>query len=294
MITKVNPKFLMGKVMPDDTFFRVNQKSEMPYHDRVLKYGCGLYFVFKTESTNIKIRYKCHFADHPVRFSKKHMVECSVMGYDKTLGEWYYMNTLNGFKPTNGKSDTVFEVDFAVTRQFDKYQVCLPENGISYDYEIESDKPIEYEYTNNSIILVGSSVAQFCNDCNHMNLCAYMYRQYGLNVATVGISSCHTFQNLVLMNFLKQQKDKMFLVVDVEHVNYSEYDKFGDFIKTMEFLVIDNLVTRTCKLLKKVHPEIISFQPPGNWMYDEKHMNDHGVVEYAKLAYDKYNEFKKK
>lgn len=44
MITKVNPKFLMGKVMPDDTFFRVNQKSEMPYHDRVLKYGCGLYY----------------------------------------------------------------------------------------------------------------------------------------------------------------------------------------------------------------------------------------------------------
>ena len=58
MITKVNPKFLMGKVMPDDTFFRVNQKSEMPYHDRVLKYGCGLYFVFKTESTNTRNTYK--------------------------------------------------------------------------------------------------------------------------------------------------------------------------------------------------------------------------------------------
>lgn len=285
IVTKVDPKYLMGKAKSDGTFYRINQKSENPHHDKILRFGCGLYFVFKTESKSFNIKYKCHFSDNlqnHIRFTKKNFVECSVMGFDQKSNEWYYLNTLNAFGPLDGKSDGMFYTELKICQNYDKYQVCLPENGVSYDFIIESEKPIEFEYKKNEVILIGSSIAQFCNDCNQMNLCAYMYRTYGVNVATLGISNYHTFHNKKIIEFLKTQSDKKLIVVDLEHVHYDEYTYAKNNLNKLNFIVIDSIVTNTCKQLKKVNSEIKSFQPPGSWMYDARHLNDYGIVEYSK------------
>jgi hypothetical protein len=120
-----------------------------------------------------------------------------------------------------------------------------------------------------------------------MGLSQYMYRQYGVNVATLGVSGHHSYHHLPMMRELssQQNEDKTIVTMDLEHVHYGEYDVVKDILAkpNFKFLVVDSVLTKTCRELSQKHKEIKSFVPPAEWMCDCRHLNDYGVVEYSKM-----------
>ena len=54
-----------------------------------------------------------------------------------------------------------------------------------------------------------------------MGIPPYMYRKYGISVASIGISKYHTFHNMNLMKEISSDKysDTKFVVMDLEHVS---------------------------------------------------------------------------
>ena len=287
---KFNPCMLMGRISQQNNFYRYYGVSDNPHADKNIRYDSGVFFVFRTKSNSIQLKYKCHFHSNYIRSSKKNKVECTVLGFNQKNNRWDYLNELNGFYPYECNSDTDWITTSIVdlsNRKFDKFQVCLPQEGIITDLIILSDEPVEFAHKRPQIVLIRSSIACTSNDCSHMRIPPYMYRKYGMSVASIGISKYHTFHNMNLMKEISSDKysDMTFVVMDLEHVSNDQYKSVRQILnkQNFKFAVIDSAHTNTCRRLSSIYPEINSFIPPCDWLCDCRHLNDYGVVEYSKL-----------
>lgn len=67
MWTKLDPKYMMGSLNypGKDNYYRVDLPQDVtknPKHKTVLQYGSGCFFVIKTTTSFLRIKYKIHYS----------------------------------------------------------------------------------------------------------------------------------------------------------------------------------------------------------------------------------------
>lgn len=93
------------------------------------------------------------------------------------------------------------------------------------ELSLEAKEPIEFEDPPPcDLIFIGSSVAQDNYSSNHMNICPYLYRKYGVNCTTLAVSGYHTFLCDELLDVLSKTNIPCILM-DVLHINKDVYAK---------------------------------------------------------------------
>lgn len=163
------------------------------------------------------------------------------------------------------------------------FQVCFPTASTMLNISISSDDDIEFvKPPKCKFVFIGSSVSQDNYSSNHMNICPYMFRKFGVNVGTLAISGYHTFQYKELMEYLAKCNVKCVLM-DVLHIVDDEYVKGKKMLgKNMEQFIVCDRRTKPLTLTEKYVPKEDVFVSSGDCMWDSVHLNDFGTVEFAK------------
>ena len=252
---------------------------------KILNYAPGLFSVFRTSSPKIGIRYKVHYnTTGTYVVPNKSKIEPIVLGLDSS-GVWKMLNYIHVFEHdniTNQFSDK--ELQFTVDGNgYEMFQLSFPTSSTVLSISILSDSLVEFVKPNKcDFVFLGSSVAQDNYATNHMNICPYMYRKYGVNCATLGVSSYHslTFDELVKM---LSQIDTPCIMMDILHICAERYGVQRKKIKKLfEFPLFygrKDEVKILDEFLGGDRNRILSLS--GDCMWDSVHINDIGTVEYC-------------
>lgn len=291
MITQVPTNVLMGKAINDNSYLRYVLNSDNAHHNKILEYDAGVFFCFKTKAKNIKLNYTCYYAANRFADSMPKWIgwQCNILG--KTYNNWFYLNEemLNTkILPVTENNMHNISISAKLKNTYEEYQVCFPVRGKIYNIEIDSDEPIEFVYKNNSVIFLGSSISCDFNTSSHMNLSCYLYRKYGINAATLGISQYHTLLNNKLISELDNLKNKTFIMMDLEHVSLDDYKKQEQFARKCKYLVIDSIQFNFAKNIKKYNPDIELINLHCEHLNDGRHLNDFGTAYYAAILKNKH------
>lgn len=163
---------------------------------KILQYTPGLFCLFKTKTDKLTVRYKVHFSSTHYVLPIKSKVEPVILGLDKQ-GMWRMLNYIHVFDTKlEGKiqpdSDLKFSVD--VDGDYEMFQMCFPTAARMLKLNIESGGNLEFIKPKPiRFVFIGSSVSQDNYSSNHMNICPYVFRKYGINIGTLGVSGYHTF-----------------------------------------------------------------------------------------------------
>ena len=288
MWTKVKPEYLMGRIIDDTTTYHrlVLLYSDADYSARA-KYDCGVYFVFSCKTSKLNIKTKVHYK--PTTDNRKVAGEIQVLGKIENDDYWELLNITYRYPKALADKETI--LSFILPHRYSEFQVCLPAQGRIDDVlDIETDtEPIFYKLPLKAVFL-GSSVAQDNNSSSHMNLCCYLYRKLGINVATVGISHHNTITcPEVLEKLLLLPQETKFIVMDLINLTAEDLDNFRQLFtdRHLHFLVVNcrckyevvNLLTNNKDI------EVIDINADGH--YDRIHLNDYGTVLYCEALQNK-------
>lgn len=283
MWTKVFPKYLMGRIPEETSYHRLPLDCENKHYEAVLRYDCGVFFVFKCKTSHIRIKTKIHFTwpTKSARSNRKIMSEIQLLG--KLNGSWELLNkvTHNGWPEPDKCVVTDYDL-FGL--DYEEFQICLPAQGRIDEYLwIETDTCPEFKALNLTAVFLGSSVAQDNNDLSQSNLCCYLYRKLGINTATLGISTYHSFQCPELLTKLKAlPADTKIIVMDLYHVKPEELIKFKkEFTKNVYYVIINSICRQDVIDFIKNNKWLDVVHIDGNGRFDEVHLNAYGTTVYA-------------
>ena len=150
------------------------------------------------------------------------------------------------------------------------------------DLSLETTDPVEFdEPPPCDLVFIGSSVAQDNYSSNHMNICPYLYRKFGINSATLAVSGYHTFTCPELMDYLSKL-DVPCVLMDVLHMKSDDYAKQAGRIKHLTPYIIYKSRTNVNETIRNNHlgmKDLVIL--PGDCMWDSVHINDYGTVFYC-------------
>lgn len=134
-----------------------------------------------------------------------------------------------------------------------------------------------------SIVFMGSSIAQDNYATNHMNICPYMYRKYGISCATLGISAHHTFFYDEVVQFIRDSEVRPVLM-DIAHCDEKKYLWGKDMIGGVTELIPypPTKYPQERQIMEKHCKEDSIIRLSADCMWDNSHLNDLGTVEYCK------------
>ena len=294
MKIKLNPTKLFGSLISDnkDNYYRIDIKSETknPKHKHVLQYATGCFFVVKTKTKNLKIKYTVHYRRTAQEyFPLKWGAE--VIVFAKINDEWEILNHWQDTIKNAGELKVSYD-DMAVEQEYELtfdlarvnaelFQICLPSQGKILDIEVESDTNIEQLYKPASLIIAGSSIAAGSACSSSHNLSAMAYRRYGINIINCGISGDHTFNCRELMAELKQQKLKI-LVMDLLHISEKTFLKYNKNKKFIYYIITPVAVQyERFDIMPYIQKENIA-NVSGEGHEDITHLNSAGTLYYLK------------
>lgn len=278
---------VMGRIENSNNYNRLNITLPNKHAEAVLRYNCGLFVVFKSKSSILKVRYTVYTYPSTFNVSQKIKNEVELMGKGKDGWE-----LLNEVTPLGNPIDIIndgrgkdrnFEITFKMHEEYEEFQLCFPALGRIQKIEIESDDKIEYVVKPLKYIFLGSSVAQDSNDTTHGNLCCYLYRKFGINTATVGISGHNTINFKEMIEKLKSYNSNQLIFMDNIQSNNDEYLYAYNNLHFIP-IVINNKSNRLqYNILKKSFPEIVEAYISGDGRFDEVHLNALGTKEYVDI-----------
>lgn len=284
MINNIPYDVVMGRIESANNYNRLNINLPNKHAEAVLRYNCGLFVVFKTKTTKLNVKYTVYTYPSTFNVSQKIKNEVEVMGYIKN--RWELLNRVTPLdNPEDIKNDgkghnREFEIDFDIHESYEKYQLCFPALGRIQKISIETDENVEYITEPIKYIFLGSSVAQDSNDTSHGNLCCYLYRRFGINTATVGISGHNTINFKEMIDRLSKFDSNKLIFMDNIQSSIDEYEYAFDRLKFTP-IVVNNYSKRLQYIeLKRKHPEIIEAYISGDGRFDEVHFNALGTKEY--------------
>lgn len=276
---------VMGRIETANNYNRLNIELYDKHAQGVLRYNCGLFVVFKSKSKKIKVKYTVYAYSSTFNITQKLKNEVELLG--KCNGEWELLNEITPFgNPVDvvkdGKGhDRIFELTYNVENPYDEYQLCFPSLGRIQRIIIESSDRVEYIKKPLKYIFMGSSVAQVSNDTSHGNICCYLYRHYGINTATVGISGHNTLNFKEMIDRLKSFKSNQLILMDNVRTSLEEYEYAYDQLHFISMVV--DVKREPFIELKKSHPEICVAHITGDGRFDISHLNDLGTKEYVDM-----------
>lgn len=292
MVTRLDPKYLMGRVRDFNNYDRFNLPTKTnPHHSAILKFDCGVFFAFKCNTKTLKISYKPHFGKVNFIISKKLQAEMICMG--KCKNEWRVLNIPHQFlKYEDFEKDQEIRLDIHLKGiHYDEFQVCLPACGRVNDVFIETDEEIQFIKKPNNVIFLGSSVAQDCNVASHTNYCCMAYRKYGINIATLAISSYNSLLCPELMKYLTLPffKNKTIVLMDNIHTTVKDFENMKKILPNTKICMVGNDTRDEVKELLKSHPEISNdiIRLDGNCRNDDVHLNPIGSELYLNKLREK-------
>lgn len=289
MWTKVFPEYLMGRISEKTSYHRLPLNCENKHYEAILRYDCGVFFVFKCKTSHIKIKTKIHFTwpTKSARSNKKIMSEIQVLG--KLDGKWELLNkvTHSGWPEPDKCVVTDYDL-FGL--DYGEFQICLPAQGRVDEYLwIETDEEPTFKILDLKAVFLGSSVSQDNNDLTQSNLCCYLYRKLGINTATLGISTYHSFHCPELLEQLKSLvPNTKIIVMDLYHVKREELLKFKDeFKQNVYYLIINSICRQDVINLINEFKWLDVIHIDGNGRFDEVHLNAYGTTIYANALIEK-------
>lgn len=274
MWSKVFPKYLMGRIPRDSKdYYRLQLECEDKHVEQVLKYDCGVYFVFSCKTSKLSIKSKIHF-------NYKALITCEFQILGKLNGTWELLNVVTHHPKAISDDCVVFSYNL-FGHEYEEFQVCFPAQGRVEDYLwIETDNEPIFKTLPLSVLLLGSSVAQDSNDTSHGNICCYAYRNYNINIATVGISWKSSLTCKELLSKLKTLDAKI-VVMDLYHVDDDSFINFTKEFPNAYYPIINSIcredVIHLCDKFKDVL-DVVHID--GNCRYDEVHLNNCGSQFY--------------
>ncbi len=283
MWTKVFPKYLMGRIPEETSYHRLPLDCENKHYEAVLRYDCGVFFVFSCKTKKLRIKTKVHFKWPTVsaRTNKKISSEIQLLG--KLNGRWELLNKVTHKGWPEPDKCVVTEYDL-FNLDYEEFQVCLPAQGRIDEYLwIETDEIPVFKTLDLTAVFLGSSVSQDNNDMTQSNICCYIYRTLGINTATVGISTYHSFHCPELLAKLKTLNPKTKLIVmDLYHATPEQLIAFKKQFTTNTYYLIINSICRqdVIQLLNKFK-WLDSIHIDGNGRFDEVHLNAYGTTVYV-------------
>ena len=284
---KVPTSCLFGRL--DNTlpnYHRVDLKcpKEREHMQKIMQYSPGVFCVFKTTARMITLKYKTHFSSDTYALPLKSKVEPVVLGLD-CFGVWNVLNYIRVFEKDVEKkitTDTTLQFQVKNDQEFELFQLCFPTMSTMMELTLVAKEPIEFVNPPEcKLVFVGSSVAQDNYSSNHMNICPYLYRKYGVNCTTLAVSGYHTFICDELLDVLSKQ-DKTCVLMDVLHIDKDIYAKAKTkFKKLVPFVIYKdrpnvNDIIRANRLGKR---DLVVL--PGDCMWDSVHINDYGTAFYC-------------
>ena len=273
MWTKVFPKYLMGRVNDNLNYYRFNVDCKDKHDEQVLKYDCGVYFVFSSKTKTLSIKTKLHF-------NYKALITCEFQILGKLNGEWELLNSVTHNPKAISDECVVFSYDL-FGYDYEEFQVCFPAQGRVEDYLwIETDNEPTFKTLPLTAILLGSSVAQDSNDTSHGNICCYAYRKLNINIATLGISWTSSLTCRELLDKLKNIDTKI-IVMDLYHVDEESFKQFVKEFPNAYYPIINSICRQDVMYLCKKFPNVIDeIHIDGNCRYDQVHLNNCGSQKY--------------
>lgn len=292
MWVRLDPSKLFGSLIyPNkDNYYRVDipEVTKNPKHQKVLMYTPGCFFVIKTKTKNLKVRYRVHYRRtsqeyYPIKWGAEVVVFAQLNGVWEILNNWHDTITTNNPKLVVGydkmEEDQTFELSFTLRQEAELFQICLPSQGKILSIEVDSDSKIEQLYRPAKVAVLGSSIAMGSANSPAHSLPAMAYRKFGVNVVNCGVTGDHTFNCIELMKELKKSKLTL-LVMDLLHINENRFLKYFKDKQFVYYVISPAAVQYERFNIKKyLKPDNIA-KVTGEGHTDITHLNSSGVSYY--------------
>lgn len=195
-----------------------------------IKYGNGLFYVFKTTSKTIKFRYKLHHSDRDdYASSRQAMVEPQLCGKLHGGDAWIMLNTGHMIDKTYPVvAETEWEVTYKFKTDFEEFQFCLPFGAVFYyvdidvdDLDVKAPTPIKFG-------LLGSSVTNLSACYAACSLTAQLYRKLGVNSCNLAIPLANSIVYKEILGIISARKDVKWYLLDTINLCQANIDKAID------------------------------------------------------------------
>lgn len=231
MWIKLDPTKLWGRPVQYNNYERFNITLDKGIDDGVankklgtceasskrLRYGNGLFYIFKTKAKNIKFKYKFHHSDKDdYASSRQSVIEPQLCGKLKNSNIWIMLNKshlLDATYPKIAEKDWI--VEYNLTEDFDEFQFCLPFGNIFYYIFMETNESFELISPTNIVFgFLGSSVTNMsgCYACD--SLSSQLYRELKINSCNLAIPISNSIVYKKILDFVKNNSQIKWYILD--------------------------------------------------------------------------------
>ena len=241
MWVKLDPKNLWGRLEQTTDYARLNitlhdditdgvankEKGTAAASSRRIRYGNGLFYIFKTTSKAIKFKYKFHHSNKDdYATSRQAVVEPQLCGKLKNTNKWIMLNTGHLIDKTYPVvAETEWEVIYKFKEDFEEFQFCLPFGVVFYYIHIEADKLEIKKPTEIKFGLLGSSVTNMSACYAASSLTSQIYRQIGINTCNLAIPLANSIVYKEILDLIKLKKNIKWYLLDTINLCQKNIDK---------------------------------------------------------------------
>jgi len=196
-------------------------KSTPELASKRVKYGNGLFYIFKTASKTIKLKYKLHHSNKDDYMSSRQaLVEPMLCGKVKGTNTWIMLNTCHMIDSTYPiVAEKEWVVTYTFKEDFEEFQLCLPFGAIMYYIFVETDKELKLVTpTPLKFGFLGSSVTNMSALYAASSLTAQLYRKLGINSCNLAIPMTNSIVYNKILDIIKIHKEAKWYVLDTMHL----------------------------------------------------------------------------
>ncbi len=291
MWTTLDPKKLFGSLITPgkSNYNRIDlqKATKNPKHEYILKYNPGCFFVIKTKTNILKVKYTVHYSNkcreyYPLKWATEVIIFAKIDDNWEILNHWHDSINLDTMLVDNNEESSTreFEISFNVSRKKPElFQICLPSQGRIESIAVSSDSEVEQLYVRPKVAFLGSSIAACTSMSASHSFSAMAYRKYGVNIINCGISGDHTFNCRELMDLLLKTDLKL-VIVDILHISEKTLLKYLKNSKCIYYVVTPAAAQyERFDILKYINKEDIA-KVTGEGHMDITHLNSAGISYY--------------